>query len=203
MWYSWLTLSWTHTNDQSSNGNNRLKYAHSIDNFVCIATLVIFFPAFDTLYTTMALLTILLIQIVIGYVLSSIFIYQWHQEHAVCITEANARRLNFLLLQQGMARCKCRFNLFALMLLAYVHLGDIACTGYVPSPGCPVDEKGDCVGLLYCICASFYYTAAASQLIYISKSMYIDRTAMLLSKCTTVLLLSTSLLYSITTIVDE
>lgn len=202
MWYSWFTLSGTRTNDPCKN-NKKLKYTNAIDNFVCLATLMIFFPTFDTLYTKANFLFILLMQIVMGYAISSVFNYQWCQECEVCVTEANARRLNCLLLKQGMARCKCRFGFFALILLAYIHFGDIACTGYTPSPGCHVDETGNCVGLLYTICVCFYYTAAASQLIYISKSTYIDRIVMLLFQCTVILLLSAALVYSIITFIDD
>jgi len=190
-----------HFNNKYS--NNNIKLVSAIDDLVCCTTLVLFFPTFDTLYTKESLLIFFVSQIVIEYVISLVFIRQWYKDVEVCVTKANARHLNTLLLKHGIAQCKSRFGLFALILLAYVHFGKIACTGYTPSVGCKVDKDGNCIGLLYCLCACFYYTAAASQLIYVSKYSYINRIETFLFKCVCVATLSAALIYSmLTAIVD-
>ena len=183
--------------------HGNVEYLNSIDDFLCIATLVIFFPTFDDSYSKAAFFVILSVQIIIAYAMSSEFISQWQKGREFWVTKSDACHLNSLLLKHGMARCKCRFGLLAMALLAYIHFGNVECTGYTPSPGCKVEQRGNCTGLLYCTCACFYYTVAASQLMYSTKHTYTNQFSMVLFRCTTVALLSAALLYSIFTVVHD
>ena len=198
MRYLSLTLSGTFS-DGTAVGNDNSKYVNLIDNVVCVATLAIFFPTFDDVYSTTTFLIVLSTQVVLCYAISSEFLCQWEKMKDVCVTEEDVRILNALLLKHGVARCKCRFGIFALVILVYVYYANIDCVGYTPSKECSVGEKGVCTQLMYSICACFYYTAAASRLIYITKHTPISRVAYNLLRCVSVLLLSSALIYSIAT----
>jgi len=166
---------------------------------------VFFFPAFDKSYSKAGLLVIFMFQVVLEYVVSNMFLSSWKHARDLCVSASDAKRLNALLLKHGMAQCRCRFGVFALVLLAYIHFANVKCAGYTPSmpPGCRANDTGGvCIELVFSVASCFYHTAAASQLIFLSRHEPIDRRAMALLKCTTIGLLSAALIYSVVTSVD-
>lgn len=159
-----------------------------------------FFPRIDSAYSRETFLTILVLQICIGYIISSTFLCKWNKMRDMCITESDARKLNSLLLGHAMARCSCRFGIVALIILVYAYYVNIDCVGYTPSRGCKVDTQGTCTQLMYSICACFYYTSAASKLIYTSKHTPINRdSVVVLFRCIVVVILSAALIYGVST----
>lgn len=172
-----------------------------------IAVLVLLFPAFDVTYGKGTFLAILLVQAVAGYAIAGVFWSQWVVNYETCITEADARKLNNLLLRYSIARCKCRFSLFTLVLIVYMYYTDMKCIGYTPSPGCQEGRGNNnddmCTELLYCVCACFYYTTLSAQLIHITKNRPIDRNVTMVLKCTAAIVLWSALVYSIASSVSS